>query len=54
MHPISLSLRLAAAAAALGASSSIVWAMSSYAYPAEPPFTPAELARMAHFGACTS
>ena len=54
MKRISLTVRFAAAAAALGASSSIVWAMSSYAYPAQPEFTPAELARMAHLHACTS
>lgn len=54
MKRISLTLRLGAALAALGASSGIVWAMSSDAYPAEPEFTPAELARMAHCHACTS
>jgi hypothetical protein len=54
MKRISLTLRLGAALAALGASSGIVWTMSSYAYQTEPEFTPAELARMAHLHACTS
>ena len=51
MKALSLKLRLAAAVLALGASSSIVWAMSSYAYPDAPPLVWGQLA---HGRACSS
>jgi len=54
MKILSLKLRLGAALLAFGASSSIVWAMSSYAYPEAPPFIWGELARGVHWGACSS
>jgi hypothetical protein len=47
-------LRLGAALAALGATSSIVWAMSGYAYPQDAAPAADLYARTAHQHACTS
>lgn len=54
MRTSSLKTRLGAALLALGATSSIVWAMSSYAYPEAPPFMWGELAHGVHSPACSS
>lgn len=54
MQAPSRKLRLGAALVALATTSSIVWAMSSYAYPQAPQYTWGEMARMAILRACTS
>jgi hypothetical protein len=51
---LSLKLRFGAALLAVGASTSIVWSMSSYAYPETPTFIWGELAHRVYAGACSS
>ena len=54
MNRVNLKWRVVAAVLALGTTSSIVWAMSDYAYPRVLQYQVGELARTLHWAACAS
>lgn len=54
VNRVSLKWRAAAALVAFGATSSIVWAMSDYAYPVALQYQVGQLARTLHWAACAS
>lgn len=54
MNRINLKWRVAAAVLAFGATGSIVWAMSDYAYPTQPEYQVGEMARTLHWASCPS
>jgi hypothetical protein len=54
MYRIKLGWRVLAAVVALGATTSVVWGMSNYAYPQSVEYLMGELAGTVHWGACPS